>query len=257
MRTAFALVMLVMQTASLRFAYNDETPDQMSLLPNALATVLTTQDQASFTMEPVMGYNQTKAHNTKEKRTQDTLDRFFNALENRGWTFGDDAMFKLPQTILSFGCSFGVEPTYLVSRFPKAKVYGFDISKNIIKIAERETEGSHIEYTADSRDLPYGKVDLLTVNFVLMSAMSHDDFAESMKYWRSLLSQKGILELGGIYTGAFHKDNSGIDFDPNLVLDFLKDQPTTTYQVIENNVHRLQIAWVPNLAVESRLMSQS
>lgn len=159
-------------------------------------------------------------------RTKSLLDDLQTIIAKQqqpcGWT-------DQPRSVLSFGCSIGIETREAKARYPGAIVYGYDIDPGIIEKAKMSTDPSlNIRYSSNLEDLPRS-FDLVLVNNILYKYISPSDFRSFLKQLVDLLDpQRGLLELM-IYDRALYPpcDKAaaceGFKFDPSVAWNTIQE----------------------------------
>lgn len=164
-------------------------------------------------------------------RTVRILDDFQQLMNKQrvscGWTLA-------PKTVLSFGCSIGIECLEASARFPEATVYGYDIDAKVIEMARKGNDGRSpkIKFESKIADLPQYAFDLITVNNVLFQKMEPREFSVLLKQLNGLLNPlNGTLELM-IYdkdmlercpSDPTNPANNGLAFDPDVAWQGIAD----------------------------------
>jgi hypothetical protein len=134
-------------------------------------------------------------HSSTCGRTKTILDSMQQMIVTQGWSCPE--WKELPRTVLSFGCSVGIEAEEAKARFPMAEVMGYDIDASTVARARRRTNpGLNISFFSRLTELPERSFDLILVNNVLYNKMSTSDFRKFFQQLLGLLTPKGgLLEL--------------------------------------------------------------
>lgn len=134
-------------------------------------------------------------HSSTCGRTKAILDGMQQMIVTQGWSCPD--WTEPPRTVLSFGCSVGIEAEEAKARFPMTEVMGYDIDASTVARARRRTNpGLNISFFSRLTELPERTFDLILVNNVLYNKMSTTDFRKFFQQLLGLLRPKGgLLEL--------------------------------------------------------------
>lgn len=97
-----------------------------------------------------------------------------------------------PLQILDYGCGIGRSLNLLAQQFPKAELWGFDVSEQSIDIARQRTERSNL--TSNLAELPANSFDLILAANVFHH-IPPDARLEAVEHCKRLLKKGGRLFL--------------------------------------------------------------
>lgn len=103
-----------------------------------------------------------------------------------------------PNSILDLGCGTGEFIHQILQRYDDIKIYGLDISNEMLAVAEKKLNG-HAELTqGDSQYLPYGdeSIDMIICND---SFHHYPEPLEVIKEIYRVLKKQGVLVIGDCY----------------------------------------------------------
>ncbi|CAJ1347911.1 unnamed protein product [Effrenium voratum] len=101
---------------------------------------------------------------------------------------------KKPESVLSFGCSVGIELEEALHRFPGARVMGYDLDSGVVEKAKKRLK-SRAQVVSDYGQLPAEGFDLVLANNLLYNGMPEGQFQRLLEQLLQLLRPGGILEL--------------------------------------------------------------
>jgi len=112
----------------------------------------------------------TKLHQEAIEGSGFSVDYFYEYKVKKTYQYLEKHNITTPKTILDFGCGVGNLIPYIREYFPDAQIYGCDISKESIELAEDKTKKSNASFflfDPDSDVFPAGlKFDLVIVSCV-------------------------------------------------------------------------------------------
>lgn len=154
-----------------------------------------------------------------------------------------------PQNLLSFGCSVGYEAREARGRYPESDVWGYDIEDEAVESARAAWSMSNLTFTSNSSMLP-GSFDLVMMNNVLYSSMSHTQVRSLFKELFSLAAEGGVVEITIFdpekycYPGDVKNSCEGFGFDPKIAWDVLHEIVRDTASVTASTNHGLSFMFV-------------
>ena len=179
-------ISLVQRRASRRSPGKGCNPDE------SFAAVSPSKEDVEEILESTLSDSANPWHTTICSRTKRVLDDLENAVNLQeevcpGWA-------TMPQKVLSFGCSVGLEIEEALFRFPNASVMGYDLDQSVVQRAQQRLK-HRAQVQSDYTALPAEGFDLILANNLLYKNMSSAEFMILMKQLVNLLRRGGILEL--------------------------------------------------------------
>lgn len=98
---------------------------------------------------------------------------------------------KKPSKILDFGCGTGRDTEYIKKYFPKAEIFGCDISQESLKLAEKYLPANHLFQNETVEQI----TEKGTFDLVILSCVLHHIEPKERCYWINGL--KAVLNDGG------------------------------------------------------------
>lgn len=146
-----------------------------------------------------------------------------------------------PQTILEVGCGTGYNLKKISKRFPNSKIYGVDVSKDMLKIAKKKLKNrTNVELI----ESPYGgKSDIIEVDkpdvilFSYMLTMVNPGFSNMIIQAYKDLKPGGCIAVVDFYNSKHewfrnHMGNHHVRMERQLK-SVLEDK----FEVINNDIH--------------------
>lgn len=103
-----------------------------------------------------------------------------------------------PNSILDLGCGTGEFIHQILQRYDDMKIYGLDLSKEMLAVAEEKLKGQGELTLGDSQYLPYGDE---TMDMIICNDSFHHypEPLEVIKEIHRVLKKQGVLVIGDCY----------------------------------------------------------
>lgn len=216
---------------ALKLSYH--STDEIAISEGSMAELMKCRNGGHDNATYAVGVSQNPAHMGYDFRSEKIFNETFKKGQSAFMTQLTSELLQSGGDILSFGAGDGAEALELHSRFPKARVWGYEIDKQLVayRAPQLMRQGLH-HFTGNFSSLPHGSFRFIACNFVFFCKMSQTMFEHLMGTFSKLLTNDGVLEFLTYETGASYLST----FNSSVIGQYIRKHPTMEYSFTKHKL---------------------